>query len=390
MAALRTATVGILPPGALGVSFFYHLSDRGRTLDGSVTLIERSGSASAGSLRAAGELVLAPLEGEPLRLSTERILQSDLLAVQQQGELPEVLLVCPNPDQLLGVVTTLVALIAAQYRSGESEATGLLPLVVFSANGIYFQRLRQLFIEKLEEAVLFKQLPELDPTLMEQVVGRLMRGVTMQTGLREGAFAETVYRPGPPGQTRIAGGDPASQVRSRAILAGRGGWFDLESSATATRIEFDKAVINLNYNALGLLYSVDEAGRFHPLTVGEVFQPAHLPEICELTRRVYEVGLSVGAYNARDSYEALFERVSESAGRLTRHVPSSLQWVGLMLECGKLEAKLPPTETWLLDPLIYYANTAGLEETVVYFEELRRNLVAKLTSAIGAMRVGAG
>jgi hypothetical protein len=59
-------------------------------------------------------------------------------------------------------------------------------------------------------------------------------------------------------------------------------------------------------------------------------------------------------------------------------VPSSLQWVGLRLRTGDLAADLTPTETWLLDPLIRYARSAGLDHSVAYFEMLKHDLLQKL------------
>ena len=51
MARLRRGTVGILPAGALGVSFAYHLTERFTRLDGRVAFLERAGSASGRALR---------------------------------------------------------------------------------------------------------------------------------------------------------------------------------------------------------------------------------------------------------------------------------------------------------------------------------------------------
>ena len=44
-------SIGILPPGALGVSFFYHLTGELRNLDSLVSFLERQGSTSAAPLR---------------------------------------------------------------------------------------------------------------------------------------------------------------------------------------------------------------------------------------------------------------------------------------------------------------------------------------------------
>ncbi|MBC7880856.1 MAG: hypothetical protein H7Y37_05930 [Anaerolineae bacterium] len=368
--------VGILPPGALGVSFFYHLSDLGRSIDGQVTMLERRGSASSSTLRSQESFQIAK-GSEILALPTATILQGDLLSCQAQGTLPEVLLVCPNPDQLLEVVTDLVELIV---RGGVED----LPIVVFSANGIYFQRLRQAFIEKLEEATLFGRLSDLWPEPMGKIVGRLLRGVTMQTGLREGSGASTLYRPGPRGLTRIAGGDLESRQRALAILTGRGGWYELAEDCSPTRIEFDKALVNLSSNLMGLLLAIDDQGHFQRLSLASIFQPQHLPRVRELAFHLNAVGKAVRAYSEDDDVELLISQLVESSRLHQTHIPSSLQWVGMMLDLGKLEAKMPPTETWLVDPLLFYAEAAQLDDAVQYFRTLRDTLIQKLQLAIQA------
>lgn len=378
--AVIPGSVGILPPGALGVSFFYHLTRQLSALNARVFLLERQNSASAKALHERGKLLVA-VEDEIHHLSTQTVLRPDLLSCERAGTLPEVLLVCTNPDQLFGVITTLVELLVQVHGRGELMAgEPILPLIVLCSNGIYFQRIRQLFIEKLEEATLFGQLPDLWPSPMTQIVGRLLRGVTLQTGLREGSGPQTIYRPGPPGLTRIAGGDTASRERCQVVLTEQGAWFEV-SSDSPTRIEFNKAQVNLACNLLGQLYAIDETGRFKPLTVGEIFLPERIPQIRELSWQVFQVGKAVKAYQSTEDFESVFAQLQRSCGLHQTHVPSSLQWVGMMLASGQLEARLPPTETWLLEPLLYYARAAGLEDTVRYLEGLKEALLKKLDAA---------
>ena len=129
--------------------------------------------------------------------------------------LPEIVLLCPNPDQLPGILNTVVQLLERMNEHGELTPEFELPTLVLSSNGIYYQRLRQQFIERLEESTLLGRLPDLWPDIMPRIVGRLLRGVTIQTGVRDGIGADAVYHPGPRGITRLAGGD---QKRSRARL----------------------------------------------------------------------------------------------------------------------------------------------------------------------------
>lgn len=379
MVALREGAVGILPAGALGVSFFYHLTRQLEEIRGDVYFLARADSPSSGAMRAGRQLLIEDAQGMH-RIEAGDLLRPDLLACARAGELPEVLIVCPNPDQLLSVITTLVELLEAVYEQNELAKLPF-PNVVLGSNGIYYQRLRQLFIEKLEEATLLGRLPDLWPELMPRIVGRFLRGVTIQTGLREGSGATAIYRPGPRGITRLAGGDTAQRERACRIFAAHGGWFELAVNSSATRLEFDKGIINLATNLLGQLYAIDDAGNFRCLRVEEIVTSEREPEMRRLAAEVFAVGQAVRAYSRTDQFEDIYRPLRDTLDLHRSHVPSSLQWAGLRLRTGQLGPDLTPTEMWLLDPLIRYARSAGLESSVEYFENLRERLLEKLTKA---------
>src|SRR5437899_11299258 len=109
MPAPLHGSIGILPAGALGVSFFYQLTRQLEQVDGTVFFIERSGSGSAAALRAKGELRIADARTVH-GIVVGNVLKPDLLGCYRAGCLPEVLLVCPNPDQILGVISECVPL----------------------------------------------------------------------------------------------------------------------------------------------------------------------------------------------------------------------------------------------------------------------------------------
>ncbi len=385
MSPLIEGTVGILPPGALGVSFFYHLTRQLTQLDGLVYFLERQSSASTQGLRSSGFMLIATHQ-QTHSVPTDAILKPDLLTCYRSGFLPEVVLVCPNPDQLLDVITTAVELLVQIHEQGKLlQETMPFPLLVLCSNGIYFQRVRQIFIEKIEEATLFGRLPDLWPVTMPQIVSRLLRGVTLQTGLRSESGARTVYRPGPRGLTQIAGGDATSRKRCCQVLAGRGGWFEEALNSSATRLEFDKAMVNLTSNFLGQIYAIDSRGTFQALTVGEIVVPSHQTQIRELVYRVFQVGQMVKVYEPQSDFELIFDQLMKTSLAHATHIPSSLQWVDMKLRLGTLEAQMTPTEAWLVEPLIRYAKAVGLEDTAHYFERLKSELVQKLTLAIDQM-----
>lgn len=382
MALIRHGTVGIVPAGALGVAFYFHLTRGLCEVDDRVFFMERVGSASGAALRERGALRVAQ-GGEICKVSHPAMWAPDLLQSAARGALPEVLLVCTQPDQLLGGVTNVVRLIEWLNDAGALDReVSELPIFVLCSNGIYFQRVRQFLIEKLEESTLLGRLPDLWPDMMPRIVGRLLRGVTIQTGQREGAGADAIYRPGPSGRTRIAGGDIAQRERVAELLTERGGWFEVAATASPTRVEFDKALVNLAVNLLGQLEAIDATGNFRLLTIREILADEGSHEARELARRVVEVGRAVRAYSPVDDFEAIYAEVLASAREHLEHVPSSLQWIEQQLRLRALRPRLTPTESWLLEPLIRYAHAAGLEDAARYFEELTRRVEQRLALAI--------
>jgi len=369
-------TIGIVPAGALGVSLFYHLTRQLERLDDTVFFLERQGSTSSATLRNRGELQIEDARGLH-RIPAAGLFNADLVAAYRNGPLPEIVIACPNPDQLLGTISEMVSLLEETWKRGELEQLPI-PILVLASNGIYYQRLRQIYLEKLEESTLLGRLPDLWPDLMPRIVGKMLRGVSIQTGVREGSGAQTIYRPGPRGITRIAGGDASVREQCCAQLAGRGAWFELAAHSSATRLEFDKAMVNLSSNLLGQLYAIDDKGNYRQLTLAEILTAEHEPELRHLCEQVFKVGQAVRAYTQADLLEPRIEAVKATLGLHAAHVPSSLQWVALRLRTGDLDPCVTPTESWLLDPLIRYARSAGLEDAAHYFEGLKERLLNKL------------
>ena len=371
-------SIGILPTGALGVSFFYHLTQQLTRLEGDVFFVDRPGSPSGQSLRQRGILKLG--DRETIRdVPISGLLKPNLLACEEAGDLPEVLLVCPNPDQLLPVLSLCVSLLEQAHDRRELSADSLsLPVLVLCSNGIYFQRIRQVFIEMLEESTLLGRLPDLWPDLMPQIIGRLIRGVTIQTGIREGHGAGAVYRPGPPGSTRLAGGSPHHRQRAHTLLSRRMSEFEIAQKTPPTRVEFDKALINLSANFLGQIVAMDPPGGFRALTIGEVLEAVGEPGILELTTWVVEVGKAVRAYAPHEQPEELVGPVIESLRKNARHTSSSIQWLASRLARREPIDDITPTELWLIDPLLHYARSAGLDPAVRYLETLKESLRHRL------------
>jgi len=380
MAQPAPAPVGILSLGALGVAFHYHLTASAGPGEQRTGFLRRVGAAAERWGPAARLRTETPsgLRDEPLA----PLLLGSLAEAAATDALPEIVLVVTNPDQLFGVLVDYVAVVEHEHRAGRLTAgTARLPLLVLCANGIYFQRLRSNFLELLEEATLLGRLPDLWPDLMPSVVGRLMRGVTIQTALRRGGGAEAVYRPGPPGRTQLTGGDRARRAAAVARLAGYGAWFEDAGDLPPTRVEFNKAMVNLASNVIGLLASVDAAGKFRRLTVGEISAPVRQAQIRELVEAVVDVGRGVGVYRAEESVETIFRETLQAQAGTAGHVPSSLQWLEQQIVAGTLGPGLSPTEKWLLEPLQHYARSLSNAAATEYFEGLEREVKATFARA---------
>jgi hypothetical protein len=383
----ETASVGILPIGALGVAFYHHLASREAKPAHRVVFLSRHASAEGDRWRGEPSVAVETPAGRH-DLPLVGRLEGNLPEAALAGRLPGVILVCTNPDQLFGVIADYVAVIEHEHRMGRlSPGAAGLPLLVLCANGIYFQRIRSSFIELLEDSTLLGRLPDLWPDLMPKVVGRLVRGITIQTAMRRGSGTSAVYRPGPPGRTLLAGGDRKDRESAARMLTGWGGWFEDAGEVSPTRAEFNKALINLAMNVLGQLASIDTNGRFRPLTVAEIREKLERSRILELVEAVTHVGRGVGVFGADDSPADVLKALDQALEATSEHVPSSLQLLQQHLADGTLGPGIAPTEKWLLQPLQHYARSLSDTAAFNYFERLERELTAALARAAGAQGI---
>jgi hypothetical protein len=375
------ASVGILPIGALGVAFFHHLTGKASPESPGVVFLSRRAAGEGDRWRdASGVRVQTPAGSQDLPLAGRLV--GNLPEAAASGRLPDVVLVCTNPEQLFGVIADYVAVVEHEHRSNRLQSgTARLPLLVLCANGIYFQRIRSSFIELLEESTLLGRLPDLWPDLMPRVIGRLMRGVTIQTALRTGTGASAIYRPGPPGRTQLCGGDRLARAAAVEQIARTGAWFEDAGDTPPTRVEFNKALVNLSTNVLGQLAAIDAEGRFRPLTVGEITLGVPESRTRELVEAVMQVGRGVGVFQANETPEQILGELQGLLKSTARHVPSSLQLLEQQLSAGTLVARLAPTEKWLLEPLQQYARSLGDKGAIAYFEAVETELTAALARA---------
>lgn len=380
---IQPNTVGIMPAGALGVAQFYWLTDQAKDFSGRVFFMERKDSRSAAQVRDEGKLYLR--ENEIDRgIDLDRIWRPDLAQCLKEGKLPEVILIATNPDQLLPVIREIVEFIEALYEDDRLFVDHPdMPKMVLCSNGIYFQRIRAVFIETLEESILYGRLPDLWPETMPKIIGRLLRGVTIQSSIRIGGGSKAVYRPGPPGLTQLAGTADAHRLRAFEILREGQAPYEECGFDTPTHVEFKKALINLIGNFLGMIYCIDDEGTFEALRMRDIYREENLFEIRTLIFSVVEIGKAVNAFQRDLDPEDVFEQINKKTLAYLDHKSSSVQLLEHLVKSGKPPREITPTEYWLLNPLQQYARAGGLTEALAFLNSLEQRLLEKFSKLPG-------
>jgi len=380
MAKIELERIGIMPAGALGVSFFYHLTAAGSHPAG-ITFLDRPGAGASSQLRQARGLQIEQ-DGVIHHLACAHCFSGGLIESYEAGILPGLILVATNPDQIDAVLGGLLLLLQWMRDEGELDWQRIeFPYLLFVANGVYFHRVRYRFVELLERAMMQGQLPDLWPHKMLDLVSHLMRGPTMMLGQRTGHGAATVYHPGSKGLTMISGGDPASRERVRAILAKRNLPVEVDHRPPVSA-EIDKALLNLIGNVLGTLFAATPEGRLLPLRVNEIFTEEHQAEILPLGEHLYAIGHAIraipGERRFSQDWPSLIARLRGNV-----HRPSTLQWIAWRLDSGDPLPEMTPTEAALLEPMRYMARDLGLREASAYFTSLAaryRSTLAQLNA----------
>lgn len=372
--------IGILPVGALGVAYFYHLTGGLQYADGSVRFLLRSLSSS--SSRWQGANLQIERGGDQFELPLAELDTNETLLTAAANEtLPEIVLACTNPDQLAEVLRDFVTVVEHEHQAGRLLAgKEALPALVLCSNGIYFSELQENLARLLEESTRQDRLPNLQPDILPRILGRLIRGAAAQPAARQGSSSEAVYRPGPAGRTLLAGGDKETRAAAAATLSMLGARFEDAGDLAPERAEFDKAIMNFVSNFFGLLAAIDGAGAFRPLTISEIVTPERHARMRELAEIVLRIGRGLDLYE-HESSDDLFARTLQLLAPVAEHVPSSVQWVQHQLAAGVLKPNLTPNEAWLLRPLQTRARALGDTAGLAYFEQLEAELVAAISRA---------
>ncbi|MCP4246773.1 MAG: AMP-binding protein [bacterium] len=375
---LNAGQLGVHPAGALGVAFFVHAR--------ADCIVGRGGDGITQPLKEAGALRLD--EGGRLRsVALKGRLFANLLEADARGRMPEVLLVCCNPNQLhlfTEEMTRFVESLAGRGRLRTVEdLRQRVPILLILPNGILSEQTLRTYEEQLNESLLMERLPGVTSEMIAGLLDRVVRGVSLQAGGRRGSGAEAVYVVEKCGSIVFAGGGAFEQGRVAAVLSGHDYPFDHARGVPGTRIEFDKALISIVLNVGGLIHMVEPDGSLSDLRMGDLCQdPNRAPFVQQITRAVFDVGQAAGAYPPEAKYDEVWPGQRKMILTHAGHVTSSVKSFRDALAGGLNSVKLFSNEEWLLTPLARYAANAGMEREAALFKSLRRQVQASMARAI--------
>lgn len=374
--------VAILPAGALGVSFFSQLTHETKFLDGTVYFIQRTQSRSAKEIEKNPLKIVNKVTGSAFKVQAPWLFQPDLVSCYKKEVFPNVLIACPDTNQLFDVIEDYINLLQFihEFHTLNYKAIDKLPIVLLSSNGIYFQHLQQFFREKIEEGILFEKLPKLTPIQVSAINDKLLRGVTNQTGVRIGANSQTIYQLGSPKTTTLCG-DRGNCIAAYNILATKGGLFDVGMESTPTFYEFEKAMVNLCSNIYGQVLSIDN-GQFTLLTVKDITAEQNRSYLKQIVFHLIQIGEAIHVLPPGRNVDATFDKLMIYYEDFLNHIPSSLQWLNTKIKTGTYKPHFTSLELWLFNPLYQYAHGAGLHDSVKFFEDLRHELWTKLNTIV--------
>ena len=377
-AVLHEGQLGVHPPGALGVAFFVHA--------GAECFVGLGGDGITQPLKEAGSLSLddhGTLRSIPLR---DRIF-ANLLEADALDHMPEVLLVCCNPDQLgllTGELTRYLENLCERGRLASiDDIRREVPILLILPNGILSEQTLNTYSEQLLESVLLQRLVGITKEMREALLDRVVRGVSLQAGGRRGSGAETIYVLERKGAVVFAGGGEFERQHIEEILSAHDYPYTHAKGVPGTRIEFDKAMISIVLNVGGLIHTVKPDGELIDLRMGDLCKdPTKAEFVHRITRGLFDVGQAAGAYPPEAAYEDVWAKHRATILAHAGHVTSSLKTFRDALASGFDSVKLFSNEEWLLTPLCRYAANAGLTEEEALFKSLRQQVQESMARGI--------
>ena len=375
---LHDGELGIHPPGALGVAFFIHA--------GAECFVGRGGDGITQPLKDVGTLNLDD-GGKHRSISLQDRIFANLLEADALDHMPELLMVCCNPNQLdlfTGELTRFLESLSERGRLRSSrDIRREVPILLIMPNGILSEQTIYTYDEQLHESMLMQRLSGVTEEMHQTLIDRVVRGVSLQAGGRRGSGAETVYILERKGALVFAGGGDLEHQRVEAILTAHDYPFTHARGVPGTRIEFDKAIISIVLNVGGLIHTVKPNGELIDLRMGDLCEdPSKADFVQQITRAVFDVGQAAKAYPPDAVYEDIWAKHRATILAHAGHVTSSLKTFNDALAAGLCSVNLFSNEEWILMPLCRYAANAGLKEEEALFNSLKRRVQESMAKAI--------
>lgn len=370
--------IGVHPPGALGVAFFVHARAE--------CFIGRGGGGITDSFKRAGQLRLddhGTLRLVPLR---GRIF-SNLLEAEAQQRVPELIMVCCEPnqvDEFTAHVTRYLESLTERGRLRDADdVRAHMPILLVLPNGILAEQVVGAFEEQLRESRIMGRLGAFTDAMAAATLDRVVRGVSMQAGGRRGSGPEAAYVLEHKGALAFAGGGETERQRVEAILTAHEYPFRHARGVPGTRVEFDKAMISIVLNVGGLIHMVAPDGELIDLRMGDLCKdPTKAAFVDRVTRAVFDVGKSAGAYPPDADYEVVWSAHRARILADPDHVTSSVKSFRDAVASGLDQVKLFSNEEWLLSPLARYAANAGMTAEEALFKQLKQQVQESMARAI--------
>lgn len=290
----------------------------------------------------------------------------DLAESYRSGSLPEVVIVAPNPDQLMDFTQDFVYYIEFLAKEHILDLKKTVPVFVIASNGIFDGEFREQSGSALANST---TLGGLSLKVKRKLIGRIIRMTAYQAGKREGTGSQAIYEVMPKGNVTIAGGEASARKRCSEILLKRG-YPDIEDAGnSAERIEFIKAIYNLMANAALLAFIVDEKGSPRHLITGNILPDSKscIKDVSDFAHSLggatFNLGRQRGLFPEEERFDYILEKHIYPVLKKYEYVPhSSLQLFHQKLRDGVLEERLLPLEENLVSTLVHIAEKEKMRE----------------------------
>lgn len=328
---------------------------------------------------------------------------SNLMAAYESGNLPRVVALTLNPDELGAYAKEIVGLwerlIADDILTDQTTIEQIsqdFPGFAPACNGIVVDQFEQAINQETEASVEITRfltgLKAKGPVIKKALLETIFRIAPLQAASRADSAEGPVFMPRKIGSLELGGGTPWLRKTARYLLDRNFDIYrrfegDIYHNNYVSRLlrearaaDYLKAMFTVNINALAIVLSLRDSGSFVPVTMGEMANTAaYAARVKAYAEAMFDIAYTAGymtedGLNFDDEFQAMIKTLRYNAA----HPTSSVVAVQQLMTAGKLSAKLGPSELALLDPAIAEATRHGLS----YYAELLTGLKTELISTL--------